>query len=257
MKHTVVAKVLAEGLAEDQTSVWFRRRPQRVNYIVPGPETTIAAITRPISAPPTENLPPTHRASAEIRKDLQKLARETQYYRPPFFTIPAAGILDGHLPTVRGKLLLECLDSGMDDTTAKLDDVEMLWDTGAHITYITDSLIPDRLKALLASEENMTAYKWGTSGSKCIANAWLEFSNAVLEINGLVVVCPKEEMPNQYVGVILGQRTILDRMMYTVKPRAILQAQGEEVSEEVWGKVHLQAYVTLPSDGEELITKFD
>ncbi len=246
-----VSKVIAQNLADDETSVWFRRKSSSLAMERDRPQTQ--ENVAPIRANRTEHLPPLSRPSPAILRDLRQMARETNYPGAEPFADLHVGMLHGLLPTIRGSMLLIGIDSVEEDPVAKIEDIEMLWDTGSPITYVSDDLVSPAFKVLLAAEKNMVANRWGARGTKSIADGWLRFSNCQAEFNGLVVVCPRSEMPNNHSGVVLGQRTLLERMMFTIKPKAILKAQGQDIAEGHWGDICLKTYLTLSADREVLL----
>jgi hypothetical protein len=274
--RSIVAQHLATSLASDETSVWLRPKKTRSDRLLLqdfANETVRANSVFPRVAPtepdttksPNTNLPihvhtqqektrPLRRQPAAIREDLRRLAEETIYHGPPFAVLPAQS-LQGYLPTVRGSMLLELIDiDDVDRIAAKIENVDMLWDSGAHISYISSDLVSEQFNRQLRDPGYLATYQWGSAHSgMCMVDAELEFSNCRHSLAGLVVVCPKDQMPNNYSGVLLRQRSILDRMMYLVQPRAILVAQGIVVPEDIWGQINIKAYISLPGEGGELV----
>ncbi|KAI9826717.1 MAG: hypothetical protein M1826_006599 [Phylliscum demangeonii] len=70
---------------------------------------------------------------------------------------------------------------------------------------------------------------------------------------GIANIVPLEAMPNRFSGVLLGQQTFLDRMEYSFKPRAVMEALGElddadpvaRKDGELWGVVNMIRYVDM------------
>ncbi len=66
----------------------------------------------------------------------------------------------------------------------------------------------------------MSMYQAGRpESSMCMMNISLEFSNTSIYLDGVAVVCSTAQMPNNHSGIIFGQRSILDILVYTTEPR--------------------------------------
>lgn len=55
-------------------------------------------------------------------------------------------------------------------------------------------------------------------------------------------------MPNERIGVLFGQSSCIDRLNLRLIPQRILEAKGEEISEEFWGDIMAEEYLNM--DGE-------
>jgi hypothetical protein len=112
----------------------------------------------------------------------------------------------------------------------------MLFDTGAHTSIISEDLITDEsFRTYLQSDENApyTDHKVGAVE----VDATIRFSNTDVQLSFLAHVLPLERMPNRFSGILLGQKTLIDRLQCHLIPRQILIAKGEAVPEGRWGDV--------------------
>ena len=74
-------------------------------------------------------------------------------------------------------------------------------------------------------------------------DAVIGLSNTPIEINAIVMVVPKSVVPNERIGILLGQLQCIDRISYHSSPRRVLEAKGEEINEEMWGDIVIDGYV--------------
>ncbi len=271
----VVAEHISNYLAEDHTPVWFRvKKPagfyddlfgskERSSGAVATSShdnrSALTPIEEPVRTLPIlvhnqqENVPFPPSRPASIRDDLRKIAQDTEYHGPPFVTVDATP-LQVYLPSVRGSALLELLDEEEMGATVKLQDVQMLWDTGAPITYISSDLLDDDFHRQLYQPDYVSMYQWGRPElAMCMISIRMEFSNSSIYLDGVAVVCSMAQMPNNHSGIILGQRSILDRLVYTTEPRHTLLARGFQVPSHVWGKIQVKGYVNMPAEGGEYV----
>lgn len=52
-------------------------------------------------------------------------------------------------------------------------------------------------------------------------------------------------MPNGRIGILLGQRGAIDRIVYKSVPRANINAHGESLPPTIWGDVVVEEYLDL------------
>ena len=90
-----------------------------------------------------KSLPAPERASEETRKRLKDDAMPFMPFRQPYHLTLRASITERTLPVVKTKVIVS--DAGHDDLTQEFDEINMLWDNGAHVTVITKDLFSDRL----------------------------------------------------------------------------------------------------------------
>lgn len=96
------------------------------------------------------------------------------------------------------------------------NNFEMIWDRGAHSTIISDAF----RKYLTLPAHGL--YRSDT-GVKVQMEGEIRFSNTIVQIDCNCLVVPTS---NQRVGVLLGQRGAIDRIIYTSAPRANFVARG-------------------------------
>src|SRR5579862_7295647 len=107
-----------------------------------------SVIGRPIrTAYDITSLPYPKPSSESTRKKLKEFAAKM----PPFSANPYpfvlhAAITERTLPIIKGNLSLSGIDSVSEDPVAELASVDMLWDTGAQQTIITEELLPESFR---------------------------------------------------------------------------------------------------------------
>ena len=87
----------------------------------------------------------------------------------------------------------------------------------------------------------------------CMVDANLEFSNCTFSFGGVFVICSRPVLPNNYSGIPFGQRSVLGRMQYVVKPKAVLLSQGVEAFNDSWGQIDLQGHTEFPATGGKFV----
>ena len=115
------------------------------------------------------------------------------------------------------------------------------------MSVISEDLITDEsFRTYLRSDENApyTDYRAGAVQ----VDASIRFSNTDVRLSFLAHVLPLERMPNHFSGVLLGQKTFIDRMQCRLIPRDILRAKGEVVPEKSWGDVIIEAFMDVGDD---------
>lgn len=90
------------------------------------------------------------------------------------------------------------------------------------------------------------------SGARVQVDGSIVLTNSLFRFSTIFTVVPASTVPSARSGVILGQAGFLDRMIWTPKPRAILEYHGEEVKKDLWGEIHVVEYV----DATERFTQF-
>lgn len=74
-------------------------------------------------------------------------------------------------------------------------------------------------------------------------DASFEFSNVKISMSTIFTVLPLLKNPNQRSGIILGQNAFMDLILYRAIPRAILEAKGEHVENEICGDIAVEEIV--------------
>lgn len=177
-------------------------------------------------------------ARERFKKTAQWVAEQEAYQ--PYVRIQA-GKAEGHLPLVSANLVLRGLDGSTTDPICELPSVEMIWDTGAHRTIITEDVLPERFQEHL-KESIHDRYR--SRDAMCVQLAGtVALSNCPVAISAVALVVPKSVVPNQRSGILFGQSQCIDRLSYRAIPRRILQAKGEDINEETWGDIVVEEYL--------------
>jgi hypothetical protein len=79
-------------------------------------------------------------------------------------------------------------------------------------------------------------------------DAMIVLSNCTIELHAIVLVVPKSTVPNERVGILLGQIECINRLVYESIPRSILSARGEILENNVWGDFILKEYLDESDD---------
>jgi hypothetical protein len=114
-----------------------------------------------------------------------------------------AGLMDRTLPTIKGNIHLCPLDAQEHDYGFRLPEQDMLWDTGAQQTFITEELLSTKDQEYI-HDPKYDHYRIGNR-LRLQMEAYIGLSNTAILIAAIVVIVPKLQMPNEFVGVILGQ----------------------------------------------------
>jgi hypothetical protein len=189
--------------------------------------------------------------SSQITRDKLKENAKDLDFRQPYAMTIRASLMDKTLPTIKGNIRLRPLDTPESDGGFRLPEHDMLWDTGAQQTFITEELLSTEVQKSLRNPSH-DIYRVG-NGLRLQMEAYIGLSNAAVSITAIVMVVPKSEMPNEFVGIILGQSFCIDRLAYRSVPRCILKARGEDVADDVWGDIVAEEYI----DEEENHVKFE
>jgi hypothetical protein len=96
-----------------------------------------------------ESLPFPKPASEERRKRLKEEATSMDHFHQPYAITLHASIMEKTLPVVKARVELRGVGSVNEDPTELLQQVDMIWDTGAHRTIITEELLSDRFLSSL------------------------------------------------------------------------------------------------------------
>jgi hypothetical protein len=181
------------------------------------------------------------------KTDMAKLKENAQNMPPfpdPYALTLRASITEGKLPTVTANVSLRALDWCEGQPVCALSAVEMLWDTGAHNTFVTKEMLPPSFKYDVENNHIHDAYRT-KDGLRVQLQFIIEFSNSIVQIDSVAMVVTKLDVPNERVGVIFGQNGCIDRIVYRSIPRAALKAKGEDIAEDVWGDIIVEGYVDI------------
>jgi hypothetical protein len=192
------------------------------------------------------NLEVPKRSSAKLRQILQADAKTWTHAPDPYPLCARAQTTEQTLAVVQGSLRLSGIDSDPDEPEFGTTSSQLLWDTGAHSSIIVEDLLPVKFREYL-SHSTHDPYR-SENQLRVHVDATIVFSNKVLEIGCIFLVVPRSAVPNGRVGIILGQRSLMDRLSYKCVPRRILVARGELVPETIWGDIVLEEYLTLEEE---------
>ena len=162
----------------------------------------------------------------------------------PYITIKA-GVDERFLACISGKLSLSGLDAEDDRLTEEILWSSCLWDTGAHACSISDVIFSDDFVAYL---QDLVHDPYRNSNVPAVqVDASFGFSDVTISISTIFTVLPLSKIPNQRSGVILGQNAFMDHILFRAVPRAIVEAKGEHVEEEIWGDIIVEEIVEAQS----------
>ena len=183
-------------------------------------------------------------ARAKLKENLQ---REPFPDRDPYLLQFTATAEDKWLACIPGVVEISGIDSTTHDPKVTVSDSNVLFDTGAHISTITNDLLNDEFRDHLSSTIN-DPYR-SKNGVTVQVAATLAFGDQPpLEMDCLFHVIPRDSVPNQRSGIILGQHTMIDSIQYSSRPRKTLITRGEKVMDTVWGDIVVGGYVTVDGD---------
>lgn len=182
--------------------------------------------------------PPISDVMSDRLRETAKWVAEQEPHQP--YMRIQAGKTEGQLPLVQANLVLRGLDDLTTDAICELPSVEMIWDTGAHRTIITEDILSEEFRERLRDPVH-DRYRVGDSTCLQISGA-VALSNCPITISAVALVVPKSAVPNQRSGILFGQAQCINRLSYRAIPRCILQAKGEIVDEDTWGDIIVEEY---------------
>lgn len=209
-----------------------------------------------------ENKPPStratltttpERATKEVRAALRRMALADRTNLDPYLVIPVA-LADPFIPRLDVKIRLNGIDDDEYGWEELFELVPAYLDTGAHITLISADRLAATFWSYLRTDPINAPYRIYHARMEMVACQ----VDMVLDIPALrshtftilAKVIPREMMPNGFSGVLLGQHTFLDRLEYTMKPWAVLDAFGERDSgaaeqreRTTWGQIDFKRWV--------------
>ncbi|KAE8382193.1 hypothetical protein BDV26DRAFT_254050 [Aspergillus bertholletiae] len=214
-----------------------------------GPELTPKSniglpIRTAIDLEPMESPRPLSTVARERLRNMAKVAANEEFRQPYVSLLPKLG--EGYLPIVRVDLILQGVDSSDPDPLFRLEEMDMIFDTGAHRTVIVEDLLSPSFQEYL--KDSVHDQYRSSDGLVVQVNANIAFSNCSVTIETVAFVVPKAKMPNEKVGILLGQASFTDRLTLRSIPRRILLAKGVAVSEEFWGDIVAEEYLNLDDE---------
>ncbi|KAI9863674.1 MAG: uracil DNA glycosylase [Trichoglossum hirsutum] len=242
----------AKALQNNHRTVVFTEPPSKAiraaarKFALAPPPSNPLAIRTNTDTPLPDPLPLT----TKQRDALRKLALETVL--PPnvpyIFTLRPR-LAEAYLPSLTGTLVLTGLDSDDRSPAASVTMNKIYFDTGAHISVVSDDLVTEEFRQYLRLEEN-APYLQG-NGSRVQVSASLRFSNGHITMAFIILVVPLDEMPNRFSGVLLGQRTFIDRLQFEMIPRNLLIAREQNIPDRIWGDILIKAFIDLDAEVHE------
>ncbi len=151
------------------------------------------------------------------------------------------------LAVVAGHLSLNAVDAGPGDLSCVITSDEMLFDTGAQSCIITEDSLSDEFRNFLKHDPIHADYR-SANGTLVQVDAVLSFADRAISMSCIFRVVPRASVPNQRIGIILGQNGLIDQLMYTAVPRCFLAERGEDVEDKVWGDIIVHRYVNSEGD---------
>jgi hypothetical protein len=188
-----------------------------------------------------ESLPFPKPASEEKRKRLKDEAMSDHHFYEPYAITLHASLTEKTLPVVKGRVELRGVDYVNGDPIELLEQVDMIWDTGAHQTIITEELLSEPFRRFLKDSRHDN-YRL-SDGLRVQMDGIIGLSNLPVPITAIVIVVPKTVMPNEHIGILFGQKCCINSISYRSIPRRILQAKGENIGEEMWGDIVIDEFV--------------
>lgn len=191
-----------------------------------------------------KSIGPPPRASENARNRIREAAKKLmeEEFRQPYVTL-RAGIVEKRLPLIAAHITLQGLDASETDPICKLEPVEMIWDTGAHQTIVSEDMLSAEFQKYLKDPVH-DPYR-SQDGIRLQIEANIVFTNTLIPIAAVALVVPKEILPNQRSGILFGQTQCIDRLMYRSIPRSLLQAKGENVTDDIWGDIVVEEYLDM------------
>lgn len=186
-----------------------------------------------------------------IRQRLREIAKEVakEPFREPYVSLQV-GLCEKRLPVVAANLAIRAIDGTKEDPVVKLKAIDIIWDTGAHHTLVTDELLSEPFRNLLDDSAN-DPYR-SEDRSTVQVDVEIAFTNTSVRMNAIAVVVPRTKMPNQRVGVLFGQHLGIDRLTCLSTPRSVLEAKGEHLEKTVWGDITVTEYLNVDNNIEVL-----
>lgn len=194
-------------------------------------------------------LPMPKPSSDATRRRLKERMLPLTEFREPYLIRPVTSITEKTLPIVTVNIVLNGIDGAYKSGIEELREMEVLWDTGAQQTIITEDVLSAPFREFL-QEPIHDPYR--SKDALCVQiDAVIGFSNAPIKISAVALVVPKSVVPNGRVGVIFGQQQCIDCISYSSVPRRILKARGDDISDEVWGELIVDGFI---NEDEELVS---
>jgi hypothetical protein len=140
------------------------------------------------------------------------------YERPAF-------LAENCLPIIKGNVTLSTIDL-VENHEHKLKNINILFDTGAQVTSVTEDVLSDSFRELL-KDPQLDVYRTN-SGLYLQMDSTIALTNTNFAMNTMVLVVPKRNVPNSRSGIVLGQRGAIDCLHFEAVPKRFLQIGGRK-----------------------------
>ena len=200
------------------------------------------------NAPDVASLPDPKPTSTSARARLKESLRlEPIPDREPYILHSNATVEDRVLACIPGKVEITGIDSGGSDPKTGLACANMLFDTGAHVSIITDDLLDGPFREFLSTSSH-DPYRSRSGVVVQVAAIFAFGDQPPLAMDCIFQVVPRNSVSTQRSGIILGQKSVIDSIQYSSRPRKTLIARGEKVVDTVWGDILVDGYVNVDGD---------
>jgi hypothetical protein len=154
-----------------------------------------------------------------------------------------AGTIEQTLPVITAEGILRAFDWEDGFPQHRFGLTEMIWDTGASTTFITEEMLPSSFRDHL-NHPIHDAYK-SLDGSTVQMEFLIKFPTFPQTIDVVALVRSQSKMPTHFLGIIFGQKLSIERMKTQSIPQAILEATEQEVVPGAWGRIIVENYLDL------------
>lgn len=151
------------------------------------------------------------------------------------------------LAALTGALNLYAIDARPKDPTCSIISSEMMFDTGAQMCITKEDLLKDYFREYLKNDPIHDAYN-SSDATMVQVDAALVFSDYTIQMARTFRVVPRSQVPNQRIGIILGQAACINNMVFTKIPRLFLMKDGQSVEDKVWGDLIIHQLVNPVGD---------
>lgn len=166
---------------------------------------------------------------------MRKMARETpKINRDPYATTRTTTAVGALISLPDAFLELCGIDSEPEDPIALVKSSNTYWDTGCHVSCISDDIVDDSFLEYARGPEN-AAYAVSEGNDIIVqVNSILRFTNIDLEISFIARIVPRARFPNRLSGILLEQLGLINSLQYQSIPKVFLRLKGEQVEDDIW-----------------------
>ncbi|KAI1141458.1 hypothetical protein F5Y05DRAFT_423273 [Hypoxylon sp. FL0543] len=247
------AFLIAEAIPEGIPFIFARhpsREQRRKLPRQPEERATPQAALKPVYVPYDTNVQPPTPPSPERRRVLASKFKDMTPGSSSMVVLESP-FCENNLPALKASISIQAIDGEDSDPTENLIAIPMLYDTGAQATTISEELLSPQFQEFLRTNELHEPYRVSPTPPLprlVHISANICFTNAVITLNLIADVRPKEAMPNHFKGVILGQKAAIDSLVTEMVPRKFLP----RLSGEHWGEIRItRAYDVILDEVKE------